>query len=160
MSQKAGTIGLVKTNGWETGLIRLGTRSHWNHVVIATGNGTFIQAQPGGVNERSEDTYDDIAWVHTQELTDTQREQIVDYCRNQIGTPYNWPAIIVFGVRTFLPWCPYTWLIMWAQNRKNVICSELAVEANCVVGIKILPGREAASISPGDLSVWVLKEWA
>lgn len=151
----AGTIGLVSTRSFATGCIRLGTRSHWNHIVIATGRGTLIEAQPGGVREIPDTWYDDCVWLEREPLTAEQRAGVVafvdDHARRH--TPYNWPAIVVFGLRTFLPWLPHRLLDRWADNRPNVICSELAVKSRRAVGVNLFGGQLGATISPGGIDV-------
>ena len=151
----AGTVGIVATNGFALGCIRLGTRSHWNHVVIATGRGTLVEAQPGGVREIPDTWYDDCVWLVRQPLTDAQRKAVVAYVDVAAlrHTAYNWPAILVFGLRTFLPWLPRKWLDRWANNRLNTICSELAVNAQRAAGVNLFGDRLAATISPAGVDV-------
>jgi hypothetical protein len=154
----AGTVGIVSTRGLELGIVRLGTRSHWNHVVIATGRGTLVEAQPGGVREIPDNWYlpPSIVWLIRQPLTDAQRISIVEFVDSAAleRLPYNWPAIIVFALQTFLPWLPHGWLDRWADNRRNVICSELAVDAQRAAGVpEVFPDALGATVSPGALDV-------
>lgn len=160
MTQLPGTIGVVATNGFVPGIIRLGTRSHFDHVVIAVGEGRIVEAMPGGVRVRFEDEYDDIGWATTEPLDPAARAVMASTALAAIGTAYNWPAIAVFTVRTFASWLPHRRLSRWADNRDAVICSELAVRCMRAAGIESFGGRPAATVSPADFANLILsKGW-
>lgn len=148
MSQLAGTIGLVATRGFAAGCIRLATRSHENHIIIADGTGRAFQGAPGGVDLVPEDSYPDTVWLDHLPLSGGQRISMLAWLHSETGVRYNWPAIIVFGLRTFVPWLPHRVLDRWADRRPNQICSELAVNALRYAGIDPWPGRLAATIPP------------
>lgn len=157
MTQRAGTVGLVSDHGFATGCIRAFTRSHWNHIVIALGDGRAVQAMPGGVQVIDEATHH-VVWIEAGVLYDPTKA--VEFLRASVGEPYNWLAIAVFAVRTFAPWLPHRWLSAWANNRPKVICSELAVDAWRAAGVDLFPGRPAATVSPGDIDVeFRLRGW-
>jgi hypothetical protein len=156
----AGTIGVVSTRGFAAGCIRLGTRSHYNHVIIAEGTGWAFEAEPGGVDTCTENAYKDAVWVSVP-LTEGQRVKVLAYLHTELGTPYNWPAIVVFALRTLMPWLPHKALDGWADRRRNQICSELAVNALRWAGVDLFPGRLAATVSPADILNLALREgWA
>lgn len=156
----AGMVGVVSTRGFAGGCIRLGTRSHYNHVIIADGTGRAFEAQPGGVATCDENTYSDAVWAAVP-LTDGQRAQTVTYLHGRLGVAYNWPAIVVFALRTLGPWLPHRTLDRWADRRANQICSELAVNALRAADLDLFPGRLAATVSPADvLNLALRKGWA
>lgn len=160
MTELAGTIGVVSTRGFVAGIIRLGTRSHWDHVVIAVGDGRIVEAMPGGVRVRFEDEYAGVGWATTEPLNPDARTVMAATALAAIGTPYNWPAIAVFTVRTFASWLPHRWLSRWADHRAAVICSELAVRCMRAAGVDCFGGRPAATVSPADFANLILtKAW-
>jgi hypothetical protein len=155
-----GTVGVVATNGFAAGCIRLGTRCHYNHVVIADGNGGCYEAQPGGVEHTEVCGYSQIVWLTRQPLSDAQRLSITAWLQAEHGVPYNWPAIAVFALRTLDPWLPHKTLDGWADRRRNQICSELAVNAQRYAELDPFPGRAAATVSPADwLNLALAQEW-
>jgi len=155
-----GTVGIVATKGFAAGCIRLGTRSHYNHVVIADGHGGLFEAQPGGVRVVAEDSYAGTVWLTRLDLSNVQRIDAAAWLHSEVGVPYNWPSIVVFALRTIVPWLPHGWLDRWADKRRNQICSELAVNALRYAQFDPFPGRRAATVSPADwLNLALAKEW-
>lgn len=154
----AGTIGVVSTRGFAGAMIRLATRSHWNHVVIADGLGGVIEAEPGGVRLAPEAEYDDQAWFDLEPLTNEQRAARIAAAMASLGTPYNWPAIVVFGLQTL--GIRAAWLSSWAQRRRNVICSELAVDVTRPDAGGWFAGRMSVTVPPSLIAELGLRsEW-
>lgn len=155
------TIGVVATKGFIPGCIRLGTRSHYNHVVIADGNGGCYEAQAGsGVHHLPSVPYRQVVWLTRMPLSDGQRINVRAWLFGECGTRYNYPAIIVLSLRTLMPWMPHKLLDRWADRRPNQICSELAVNALRYTHVDPFPNRLAATVSPADwLNLALEKEW-
>lgn len=158
-----GTLGVVATAGLVAGCIRLGTRSHVDHVILADGVGGCYEAIAGhGVRHLPTVPYGDVAWLARLPLLDGQRADITAYCQDaiQVGVRYNYPAIAVFTVRTAAPWLPHKHLDEWADRRAPQICSELAVNATRFAHLDMFPGRLAATVSPADLeNLAIAKGW-
>ena len=88
-----GDYGVVKTKGFFGKLIRLGTMSRWNHCFIYIGNDLIVEANPKGVEVSPVGEYDRIAWNQHEELTQDQREAIVDRAKHLVGQPYSFFTI-------------------------------------------------------------------
>ena len=128
LAHRAGTIGLVYTTGTVGRVIRGAQEDHWNHVVIAKGDGTCFSAEPrSGVRLRDEDEWDDVCWLVHEPFSDAEGQARADYCQTQLGVGYNYPAILAFS-RWWIP--TPGWFIRWANDRPETICSELAVRAD------------------------------
>lgn len=161
MPPAEGTPGLVRTHGVAARLIDAGTRSRWNHVVLADGHGgCYEMSASKGAQHLDAVPYADIVWLTRLPLSDFQRGEIVAYCQVEVfnRTGYNWPSIAVFAARTLDPWLPHAWLDKWADRRPEQICSELAVNALRSAHLDLYPGRLAATVSPGDVEQLALEK--
>lgn len=151
MSHAAGTVGLVYTKGWAGRIIRGAQEGHWNHVVVARGDGQAYSAEPGdGLRLRPENCWADMAWLVNEPLTTDQGKARVAFLEQRLGAPYNYPAILTFS-RWWLP-LP-KWFIKWANNRPNMICSESAALAARASGTDWFPGRVACTIAPASIDI-------
>ena len=150
MSQKPGTVGLVYTRGWVGRVIRAASEAHWDHVIIAKGDGQCFSQEPGGLVLRPEGFWADTAWLVNEPVTDAQRKTRVDWLFAKLGTAYNFPAIATFS-RWWLP-LPKSF-IRWANDRPNMICSEAAVLAARAAGTDWFPGRLACTIAPSAIDI-------
>lgn len=149
----AGTIGLVYTGGGLAGsLVRIAQEGHWNHVVIAKGNGQLYSAEPrGGVQLRPDTYWPDTVWLEHEPLETAQGEARAAFCETQLGMPYNWPAILAFS-RWWIP-VPH-FVVAWANRRHAVICSELAALAADSAGTPWFPlDLPRATVAPSTIDV-------
>ena len=97
---KPGDFGVVRTNGWAARLIQVGTASRWNHAFIYIGGGIIAEARPKeGLVLKSVSQYKRIAWNQHQELTQKQRDQIIDKAHSLLGTSYGFIDIFILGLR-------------------------------------------------------------
>lgn len=134
------------------GAIRLFTRGHWNHIVIADGQGGAYEAQPGGVRVVPESWYTDVAWLIHEPFTPEAGAKRAAFCQSMIGTPYNWLAIVAFGPRYLTPSLAGLFA-RFAERRPKVMCSELATRAVRAGGDDWFPGRLSATVAPEDIDV-------
>lgn len=130
MTRRAGAATLVHTRGGVSTLIEYGTCGPWGHVAVADGKGNFIEAWPGGVRRVLESRYDGKLTADVDvDLTDGQRAAAVAWLEQQLKVPYNYAAIFVFVLRTLRAdvWLGpfYRRFAVWAQARRQTICSEL-----------------------------------
>lgn len=161
MSQAPGTVGVVSSKGWVSGAIRLATRSHWSHIVVADGAGKVFEALGRGVVHNPEADYDgrDVVWLSGVGMTEAQRVTALAEVRKHDGWKYNYPAIAVFTLR-FLG-LPHRRIAEWANRRRAVICSELALIGWRAAGFDPWPGLLAATIAPADFADMALRhDWA
>jgi hypothetical protein len=83
-----GQIGILRTHGFSSWLIRTITRSHTNHVVIDVGDG-LVSAEYPHVIKRDYQHFSNEVWSQF-EYTDGQRAKIVEFANTQLGKPYGW----------------------------------------------------------------------
>ena len=147
---RLGDYGVVKTTGFFGGLIRIGTTSRWNHVIIYVGNGMAVSADPTGVSKISVTQYTNIAWNKHEELDDNQRMMIINAALEAIGKPYDFftiadIALRILGLKIFTKG-----LLSYLAKNKGYICSELVAECYRKGGLVI--AKEDWLCTPGDLA--------
>ena len=150
MTHAAGTVGLVYTKGWVGKIIRGAQEGHWDHVVVARGDGQVFSAEPHGLRLRPETHWVDTAWLVNEPLTETQGNARTAWLEERRGASYNWPAILTFS-RWWIP-LP-KWFISWANDRPQLICSESAVLAARASGADWFPGRAACTVAPAAIDI-------
>jgi uncharacterized protein YycO len=148
-----GDFGVVlRTGHWWTQpvewLISWGSKSRAYHAFLAVDDDQLVEAEPGGARLAAVDEYPDAVWV-SRPLTDVQRAAIAAAGRAFLGRDYNWLDDLAIGLarRGFVP--------RWVWRRLNdggaVMCSQLVVLAYRAAGVDLFPGRDAATVTPGDL---------
>ena len=147
---RLGDYGVIKTTGFFGGLIRIGTTSRWNHVIIYVGNGMAVSADPTGVSKISVTQYTNIAWNKHEELDDNQRMMIINAALEAIGKPYDFftiadIALRILGLKIFTKG-----LLSYLAKNKGYICSELVAECYRKGGLVI--AKEDWLCTPGDLA--------
>ena len=149
---RPGDYVVIKTKGAFGKLIRVGTMSRWNHAVVYIGDGLIIEAKPTGVFISKASDYDLIGWNQHEELTDGQREVIVNEAHRLIDRPYGFLDIANLALRILgLKLLANTSLLEKMSERYGVICSELV--ALCYDAAKIdLCNKPANIVTPGDLA--------
>lgn len=153
MPPTTGQYGCVRTGGFYAALIRLGTRSKYNHVfLVVDDHGGIIESDPGGARRSSIDAYSGHAILYSPDtLTNTQKDQLVAKATTLLGTPYGWLDIARLSLRTLgLQW---PWLTRAADNEKAMICSQLVATCGQAAGLDWNCEREApAAVTPADLA--------
>lgn len=151
-----GDFAVVATHsriGW---LIRLVTRSHYNHAWVYLGGGLIVEAEGSGAVVSQLTNYDGcpVLWSNMT-LTDTQRATIVatakDVARRRV--PYSWiddaciAATALFGVH--VP----TWVRHRLASTEHLMCSQLVDVCYQSAGIDLVPSKALpGDVSPGDLA--------
>lgn len=147
-----GQYGCVRTKGFYAWLIRVGTRSHYNHAFIVMDGGQVIQADPQGAAWGQLSDYEHDAVVFsTDALSPEQRAAVMNKAVVLLGTPYGWTDIARLALRCLgLQW---RWLTQAADNERAMICSQLVAACGQAANVDWLCGREsAAAVTPGDLA--------
>lgn len=155
-----GRIGLTRINGGVGEAIRLGQYlngdgfEQFEHAYMDLGDGTLIQAEPGGAQIRPLDIYQHnvVHWCDNiyREVTPEQRLHIADIAKGFVGTPYSfmdYDALIAhrLGLDT-------DWLRHYIESTGHMICSQLVDRAYTDGGFKIFTdGRWDGFVTPGDL---------
>lgn len=153
MTPQPGTYGCVRTGGFYAWLIRVGTRSAFNHAFVLYANGQIIEAAPAGARWAQLTDYSDKQIVFSHEtMTDAQRQHVIDKAITLLGTPYGWTDIARLALRC--AGVQWRWLTVRADNERAMICSQLVAACGQAAGLDWLCGREAAAaVTPGDLAV-------
>ncbi len=148
-----GTYGCVHTGGWEATAIRIGTRSHYNHVfLVVDDQGGIIEADPGGARRSNINAYGTDNILYSRDvLTPTQQTKLVTKAETLLGTQYGWLDIARLSLRSLgIQW---EWLTRAADNEKTLICSQLVALCGQAAGLDWNCGREApAAVTPADLA--------
>lgn len=148
---KPGDFGLVRTTGLVAALIRLGTRSPANHAFVYVGDNQIVEAQPNGACVSPADKYARVRWS-SFDLSDEQRDRIVQAALAQVGAPYGWLDIAVITMASFGV------DMGWAAHRVNAlgnrICSQLVAVSYAAAGVHVAPAWLCpAQVTPADLLV-------
>lgn len=127
-----------------------GDSSRFTHAYIVLDDDSVIEAQPGGAVVGKLADYKNKAIYIQLDLTDEQRETIVDEARRLEGTPYSFLdyfalTLARFGIKP-------KWLKRYIANTGHMICSQLCDEVYRRAGIHLFKdGRLPQEVTPGDL---------
>jgi hypothetical protein len=134
-------------------LIRIFTRSPYDHAFIVLGGGLIAEATNTGTRIDNLDRYKgQLAVANTDELmTTAQRAQVAQAARQLVGREYGWGAIGVIALRKLgLKW---GWLLRFADEKDADICSEDVAIAGAAAGLDWLCGEEdPALVRPDELA--------
>lgn len=160
---RPGDYVVVRTGGLAGLLIRLVTRSRYNHVAIVDDDGWLIEATPRhGVQRAHPAEYGDDAMLSNflEPTTPGQRMAVAAFAAGLLGEPYNWSADVCDGLSALgLRWRLLTRL---EAGRRAVMCSQLVAEAGVGAGLPAWQcGKPtAAAVVPGDLAARIEKsQW-
>lgn len=129
----AGDFGLVSIEGGVCVLIRLGQWlngdgfKNYEHAFTYLGDGKLIEAQPGGAQIDDLSKYDgrEILWsTGLVELSQPQRDSIVEDAMKLVGTPYSfldYLAIFLYRIHIRHPF-----VAKRVIKSKHMICSQLS----------------------------------
>ena len=110
-------------SGLASAFIRFGTRCDWSHVDAVMPDGTLLGARiEGGVQVRSP-SYGKFSKLQRYKIETDRSELFYEALKSQIGKPYDWRAIIGFGLGD------RDW-----QETDSWFCSELQVWAMLQAG--------------------------
>lgn len=151
---KPGTYACVRTGGFYAWLIRVGTRSKYNHAFLVVDEyGGIIEADPGGARRAMLADYraDAIVFDVNEPITDEQRARVVAKATTLLGTPYGWTDIARLALRC--AGVKWRWLTAAADNERAMICSQLVAACGEAAGLDWDCGRDnPAAVTPGDLA--------
>jgi hypothetical protein len=139
-------------------LIRLATRSRYDHCFTYVGRGKIIEAQPDGARLSDLSEYDglDMVWSDTAAFQPSaaQRAQIVAKAYTQIGVPYGFADIVWIALRCLGIRAP--WLLRRVQDERRLICSQLVASDGMAALPPVTPwlcgNPDASMVTPGALA--------
>lgn len=125
-----GTLGLGKIRGFVGFLARIGQLlngdfSPWTHVYVNLGDGTVLQAEPGGARIVPLANYlpPNAGRLLNIPLTDEQRKKVVQIAREMQGTPYSaWDYISLVLHRLHIR---PKFVVDRVMSSGHMICSQL-----------------------------------
>lgn len=148
---RAGCYGVSHGSGLLGELIRHATESWAGHAFIYIGDGRIVEGTAPVAQITSVSDHPDAVWNLTENLTDTQRLQIVARAHALVGTHYDWPAYVGFALETLHLKSRSSLDPVFQQDRWRV-CSALVADCYGYAGIHIDPGDKDYNLtSPADL---------
>jgi hypothetical protein len=167
-----GDVVVVRTGGWEAGLIRFGSALRGqpnldNHVAVVhhkDSSGTLwgIEGRPGGVG------WVDVAVYFTgargqytltnalQPKTAVQRDVVAATCEAMLHTPYDWPAIAQDALQDLH--LPELWAAKWnGTTPGHVVCSSLASWAHRKAALAAPATTDARHVEPSDWAQFIIE---
>lgn len=130
-----------------TALIHAVTGSRWNHVAIAYGPHSYIEATAQGVKRSwlSDGETDEILVVRPGYADAEDAWSAVSWAYARVGFPYSYWNAFMCGLNRVLS----TWHVA-IKTTDAIICSELVAEALERAGYDF--GKDSSQVSPGDLA--------
>jgi hypothetical protein len=158
-------IGLIRTKGFLSWLIRFGTRSDYNHCVVAISHTSVVSAEQSGVQILPVSAFPDAKWSHFP-LNGTQTSKILafligDGTHGQLGKRYGVWTFIWYGAARALGIRTPDWIKRRLADRSSWICSQLCDAAYQAAGIHLFRDhRFQGEIVPGDFEpLWQDHHW-
>lgn len=138
------TLQFATENSFGSQMIRWFTWSPYSHVDIVLDNGQLLGARfKGGVEIRDPGYARFMATKRlTLSLTQAQKKKFIKAARSQVGTAYDWRAIIAFAFH-HRHW----------ETEDAWFCSELVAWCAVQAGIPLLRTTDLNHITPRDLSI-------
>ena len=145
---KPGDLILSSEDSLSSWVVQKVTNSLWSHVGVYTGDGNFISAVPfQGVCLKALTKVDRYGVYRVKGLDDNQRAQVVRFCVERVGWPYDFVQILLLG-----------WRIFTDRLKTNAgdpyptkyVCSELVAEAYASVGVFF--GKIVDNVLPGTIA--------
>lgn len=143
----------VRTGSLFGFLVRLFTRSQFDHAFVYLGGGEIAEATVWGSRIDALASYSGaLAVANSAEvMTAPERQDVCAKARSLAGEEYGWGTILVISLR--LLGVRWGWLLRFADDRDAVICSELVAESGQAAGVDWLCGEsEAALVTPAELA--------
>lgn len=132
------TLQFVTTSGWESHLIRFATWSEFSHVDFVLNDGRLLGAHYNGgvaIREPNYERFTRVARYEVRGFTNEQCHAMRTFLYAQIGKPYDWQAILGFGIRR-------DW-----HNPDAWMCSEYA-EATLEIGGRPAQNKPRNRVTP------------
>lgn len=162
MTPEPGDFGLVSIEGNVGFLIRLGQFlngdgfRNYEHAFIYIGDGKIVEAEPGGARIADLSEYDgrDIMWsTGLVELTEAQRQVIVDAAKNDVGTPYSF--LDYLAIALYRLHIKHPGVAKRVEESQHLICSQLVAKEYALAGSH-LTGKPAYLNTPGTLTKYLV----
>lgn len=147
----SGTVGrLISVGEWLNG----DGFGQWDHAGVYLGDGTTVEAQPGGAARQRLASHDPsrLLWSTGRiPLTDAQRTAIVTAATGYLGTPYS--AADYFAIAAHRLRLPLPWLRTYVASSKHMICSQLVDRCYRDAGVQLFAdGRWDGYVTPAELA--------
>lgn len=135
------------------------TKSPAVHAVVAISETECMSMESEGATIASVDSWPNrIIWSKF-ELTDEQRQGIVDWAMARKGKPYAWLDDFIIGIHDLTGWRIPPVLAERLSGDKRYQCSELSTCALFYgAGIRIFPRMYPGEVSPGDLLNYFIEQ--
>jgi uncharacterized protein YycO len=144
-------IGLVRTTGLSSCLIRIVTHSDFNHVIVRVSEHNVVSAETTGVAILPVTHFTNVAWSDFP-LTDRQQAKIIAYALAEVGVPYGVLTYLWIGVSRLTRWATPRWLERIISDQHTMICSQLADSAYQHAGVHLFRDhRPPGAVVPGDI---------
>lgn len=150
MTPQPGDFCVVRTRGLVARLIRLITRSPWNHAAVFVTQTEIVEAQPFGA-ARDRFGYTVAAFSSgIVVLTDQQRADITARALELVGTPYGFLDLLSLGC------LQYGIKPRFIRNRvrrsDRLTCAQLVDACYAAAGLHLFTdNRVPMDVTPGDL---------
>lgn len=144
-----GQVGLVRTHGFSSWVIRLFTRSRVNHMVYDTGT-ELISAEYPVVRTRPYGHFTNIVWSQFP-LSHAEVGKETPFAYAQVGKAYGWMDDLAIGIGILLHDRTPKWIMRWLSNNGEWICSALCDAILRHAGIHVFDDdRPTGSVFPGS----------
>lgn len=165
-----GQIGLVRTTGFWSVVIRVVTASNWNHNVVFVGdvydthghviNDAVVSAEGSGVTIMQRDDFPGAVWSQF-ELTPTQQMAVKAFNLDQLGKPYGYWTDFWIGVAHVFKAKTPKWIETKLSDQSTWICSQIADASYTAAGYPLFTdNRPTGSVWPGSLAkIFVTRGW-
>jgi len=143
-----GQFAVVRTSGIVARLIRLVTRSKWNHAFLLLDDNLYVEANPSGATYgRSPYAIQELSNL---DLSPAQADQIHTAALGLVGTPYGFLDILSIGLLQY--GIKPGFVRRRVARSDRLICSQLVAEAYRRAGVCLFSdARLPMDVTPGDL---------
>jgi len=159
-----GQFGVVKSTGTYSTLIRFFQTMHnpdfagYTHTFVAINETELVEAWPGGARKAPISEYSNILWSRFN-LTQTQRDSIVQFNEDHLGDQYAWEDIPLIGLALLTKKATPAWLERIIANPHRVICSELVDASYQAAGIHLFHNVPPSAVYPSMLAQYIHDRW-
>jgi len=134
--------------------IRIFTGSVYSHCfIVVSEDGDIVEAEPFGARlaNLSEYAGEHLLFSNTN-LSQGQRQKIVESARSYIGVPYNFLDIAYLGLA--LKGIKWSWMLSEVEEQKRMICSQLVAQCgwNATVPEWLCGQPHPQLVTPGMLA--------
>lgn len=159
VASSPGRIGLTHIHGDVGKMVEFGQYLNgngftaWEHAFMDLGDGTLIEAEPGGARIRALTEYDprDVYWCDRIYGTVSYSQKIAAgfYGKTLEGTPYSF--LDYYALATHRLHIPAPGLRSYLASSKHMICSQLVTHAYKLAGVDLFPYLWTGYVTPGML---------